>query len=75
MTKNVFYLKGWRWAEKNHNSDETDVYWEPQGVTTVGDSGTPNNVMDRNSEVMMVMWNDGRRGHDRRARHTRFLRS
>jgi hypothetical protein len=60
MTKNQWYLKGWRWAEQNTDSDETDVHWEPQGVTTVDDSGYPNNVVDQNSDVMMVMWNDVR---------------
>lgn len=58
MTKSPWYLKGWRWAEQKSNSDETDLYWEPQGVTTASDSGYPNDVVDQ--EAMMVMWNDVR---------------
>jgi hypothetical protein len=59
MEATPWYIKGFRWSQ-NDPQDETDEIWIPQGISTSADQGAYQGIVDNNSDVIAVSWNDQR---------------
>jgi len=59
MRETPFYLKGFRWAQTSPG-DESNTVWQPQGISTSYDTGYEGGVVQGNSDVLVVSWNDQR---------------
>ncbi|KAA8903109.1 hypothetical protein FN846DRAFT_69655 [Sphaerosporella brunnea] len=59
MESTPWYIKGFRWSE-NDPQDDTDNVWSPQSISTSADQGSYGGIVDNNSDVVAVSWNDQR---------------
>jgi hypothetical protein len=59
MKSTPWYIKGFRWSE-NNPQDDTDEIWTPTGISTSADQGAYQGVVDNNSDILLVSWNDQR---------------